>query len=223
MTGLLAAVLDLLYPPRCPACRQPVPSHGALCPRCLAQAAPGPRHIDVRRHGCRHLEACLAVADYTGAVKKLLHDLKFRAARQRVPYLAEFLLAHVPPAYVAAADLAVPVPLHPARQRQRGFNQTELLFAPLLAQHHLAAPPGVLLRRRDTAPQWTLDKRERKQNITGAFAVSDGAPVADRSILLLDDIFTTGLTMDECAKVLKQHGARRVRGLVLATGARDVW
>lgn len=222
MTGLLAAVLDLLYPPRCPVCRQPVPAHGALCPRCLAAVAPGPRHINVRGHGCRFLDACLAVADYAGPVKRLLHDLKFRAARQRAPYLTQLLLTHVPPAY-AAADLAVAVPLYPARQRQRGFNQTELLFAPLLAHYRLAAPPHVLARTRDTAPQWTLDKRARRQNITGAFAVQDGAPVADRDILLLDDIFTTGLTLDECAGALKQRGARRVRGLVLATGARDVW
>lgn len=212
-----AALLDLLYPPRCPACRNPVTASG-LCPRCLAEVAPGVRYINVRGHGCRYLDACLAVTDYTGAVKRLLHDLKFRAARYRVPCLADLLLRYVPATYMAGVTMALPVPLHPARQRQRGFNQTELLFAPLLARYRLASPAGVLVRCRDTAPQWTLDRRQRRQNIRGAFAVREEAPLVGENILLLDDIFTTGLTLDECARVLKKHGAPRVYGLVLATG-----
>jgi ComF family protein len=108
----------------------------------------------------------------------------------------------------------VPVPLHPRKQAQRGFNQAELIARAALQQ--LARPQrfqlrtGVLSRQRETGSQIGLTRHQRRENLRGAFAVIDPARVAQRDILLVDDVFTTGTTASECARVLRRAGAARV-------------
>ena len=114
---------------------------------------------------------------------------------------------------VAAADLLIPVPLHPKRLKHRGFNQ-----ALLLAQAFPEAPLAreAVVRMRHTQPQVGLNPKERQDNVKGAFAVPDPALVKGKNVLLIDDLFTTGSTVKECARVLRKAGARRVEVLTVA-------
>jgi len=113
-------------------------------------------------------------------------------------------------------DLLVPVPLHLRRLRWRGFNQALLLTRPLAQRCGARLDPFVLARTRPTSPQVGLDEAARRRNIAGAFAVRDPAVVRRRSVLLIDDVYTTGATVEECARVLRRAGASRVDVLVLA-------
>ncbi len=154
------------------------------------------------------------MAVFEGRIRHAIHTFKY----QRVAALAEPLgdaLAHFwlqapQPAYVI-----VPVPLHPQRQRERGYNQAELLARRIGRAADLPVRPEALRRVRATAVQITLDAAERKANVAGAFQ-SDAAAVRGAAALLVDDVCTTGATLDACATALKAAGAAAVHGLTLA-------
>jgi ComF family protein len=115
----------------------------------------------------------------------------------------------------AGADL-VPVPLHPRRRRERGFNQAELLALALARGTGLEVSPGLLVRRRDTSSQAGLSAASRRRNVTGAFAARHRPRLVGRTLVLVDDVITTGATAAACARVLKQAGAAEVRLVTVA-------
>jgi ComF family protein len=116
---------------------------------------------------------------------------------------------------VTPGAVLVPVPLHPRRQRERGFNQSELL-AREIARRTVPVAPGALVRRQDTRPQTGLSAAARRANVKGAFAVRQRARVAGRPVVLVDDVFTTGATAQACARALREAGATDVRLLTMA-------
>lgn len=211
-----AALLDLIYPPRCPVCRRPVDSHGAWCPVCLA-AVLAQRDLNLPGRRIAFLAACRVLCDYAGGVKKLIHALKFRDQTRAADALAWLLAAKLDTRRLHGIQAVVPVPLHPGRRSERGYNQTELIFR-RWAEARGWPWTEALVRTRPTQPQWELSPAERRRNIRGAFAVAHPDRIAGKTILLVDDIVTTGITMSECAKTLKKAGAARVIGLALAGG-----
>ena len=124
-----------------------------------------------------------------------------------------FLSGHNP-------DVIVPVPLHRSRLRQRGFNQSVLLGRVLSRQLFIPMLPDALVRTRQTEPQIELSVAERRVNVKGAFAVNKPDRIMGKRILLLDDVMTTGSTIDECAHELKKAGARGVIAVTIARTAR---
>lgn len=211
------ALLSLIFPQRCPACRKWSEGSG-WCEACLAQLAK-PQQIAPALHNLHWLDACLTATDYTGSVQRLIRDMKFRRMTRQAARLRQLLPPAAAYGQYCRVDAVVPVPLHADRLRERGFNQTALIFKPWALRHKLVWAEA-LIRTRATAPQWELTLKERRQNIKGAFSITRPELVKGKTILLVDDIFTSGLTMDECARVLKQAGAVRVKGLALASGAR---
>lgn len=216
LKSLWHSFLDMLFPPKCPVCRITVETHGAWCSTCYRQAWQ-PRSISPVSHGLKSLDACYALCDYTAGVQRLIRDMKFRRMR-RLGCHMNWLVNHTPLNYFESTDIVVPVPLSPERLNDRGFNQTERIFR-LWAETRRLNWEEILVRQKATLPQWELRLQERRANIKGAFVVTRPEIIAGRHILLVDDIFTTGLTMDECAKVLKKAGAKKVTGLAVASGA----
>lgn len=166
-------------------------------------------------------ESARAAAVFQGALREAIHCLKYRSAES----LGEPLGAYLANRCVVEGllpdggiDLIVPVPMHPARQRARGFNQAHLLASPLADMLGVPLLPGVLARVRKTPPQVGLTSEARRRNLTDAFAVPDAAVVRDRRALLVDDVFTTGSTVAACARTLKQGGAASVIVVTLAAG-----
>lgn len=148
-----------------------------------------------------------------------MHRLKFEGQRDLGPALGRMLAAfvRVAPA-LGGADLVVPVPLHAARQRERGFNPALLLAAPVAESLALPLLPTGLERTVPTAPQSALGVRQRWANVAGAFTVpaQDAGRLRGKSVLLVDDVMTSGATAAECARTLRRAGAGRVAVATLA-------
>jgi len=189
------------------------------CPVCAAPTADG--RACVKCAGHYFLDGEVALLDYDGAVRKLIQDFKYRYARELADVWRQIIVKVKLP--FEAVGVAIPVPLHSRRWRERGFNQAEIIAEIFLASSQKENPTVVLngrdfVRSRYTAQQAKLAKAEREENIRGAFAWRGAAKCPSR-VILVDDVFTTGATMQECARVLKSAGAERVWGLTLARGS----
>ena len=226
-------VLEFFLPRLCLFCEAAVGEEleVAICPECQGQikwvASPlctccgqmfaepdGPDHIcgDCQTDPPPFARA-RAAALYDGPVAQAITCFKFGRRMAFLPLMQYWLKRPLCLELVAAADLLAPVPLHPKRLRHRGFNQ-----ALLLAQAFSQAPVAreALGRTRPTRPQVGLKPKERRDNVKGAFSVTDPSLVKGKNVLLVDDLYTTGATVKECARVLRKAGARQVEVLTVA-------
>ena len=221
---MLEAVIDLLLPPRCGGCGAAGSLYCALCrgrtrrleePTCARCGA----EVEHARATCgcrarlRALTRLRSTAAYEGPVEKALHRFKYEGRRPLHRPLAMLLAEHLAVEGLAA-EAVTWVPLHPARQRRRGYNQAELLGRELARLCGLPALAG-LVRLRDTPPQVGLDRLRRQANVAGAFGW-EGPELGRRSLLLVDDVATTGATLEACAGALKAAGAGPVIGFTVA-------
>jgi ComF family protein len=225
LTGWLRRGLDVLFPPRCVACSQ----IGAwLCNDCIASVEPVPQPIcqtcgrsspsGMLCSLCRVTPICLdgvrSVALHTGALRTAIHHFKYQGRQELASILGEMLHAYWEGSDLPA-DLVIPVPLHAARQKERGFNQAGLLAAVLARRAQLSLSHVDLVRSRATAPQVGLSAVERKANVKDAFSWN-GARLNGCRVLLIDDVCTTGATLNACAQALRRGGARSIWALTLA-------
>jgi ComF family protein len=212
MPGALAALaLDvfasILAPPRCAACDAKVRRLSVFCSPCAAT---------VEIAGVERDDA-LAAFVYGGAVARAIVRVKYEARPDLTRPLGDLLYrALAPRAASLRGALVAAVPLHPSRLAERGFNQSALLAGRIA--RHLDAPyaPLLLARERDTPKQANLDRAARLANVAGAFRVRQPKGVLDRDVLLVDDVRTTGATLEACSRVLAGAGARSVVTAVLA-------
>jgi ComF family protein len=203
-------LLDLLFPPRCEICKKM--GKEILCSECMRQIK-----------FMRPQMGVICATAYVGIMREALHCLKFKKRKKLVNPLGVLLvnyLSALPNFDVREIDLIVPIPLHPRRLRQRGFNQSQLL-ANAVSKYFGVPEKESLLRIRDTKPPFDLSRKERLLNIVGAFKVSNPSFVSNKRVLLVDDIYTTGATMTEGIKVLKAAGAKRIEILTMARAIED--
>ncbi len=228
---LIDRLLNLLYPPRCVSCGA---TGATLCERCIA-AAPfittrtcllchRPQAEGARCYACHELpsalEAAAALCDYAPPIEIAIKRLKYRRGRAVAPALADLVVDRRLPSWLhpGATTLLLPVPLHPARERERGFNQAALLAAALAPHLDLSCDPHpIYLRRaRRTRPQVGLSSEQRRQNVSFAFACDPSPAIRNAHIVLVDDVYTTGATMQDCARALREAGAAHVSGFTIA-------
>jgi ComF family protein len=222
---LRGQLLDLLFPPRCVSCRQ----IGAwLCAECLSQI-PRVEPPFCARCGDKiatgdlctrcstsplQIERIRAAVYFEGPLREAIHHLKYRRRTTLVKPLGN-LMATYWRQHPMPADVVVPVPLHATRLRERGYNQAALLARELARQTELAMDEQTLARKRATAPQVELNAKQRRENVHDAFCCSNDG-LADKRVLLVDDVCTTGATLEACAIALRESGARSVQALTLA-------
>lgn len=202
--------------PLCSACWSALPRHGGRVCACGQPLGASPPCGRCRR-GLSPIARGASLGPYEGPLRSVLHALKYRDHRRAAERLAE-ALAEDPAVRELRSPGAVlvPVPLHPRRRAERGYNQSELLARALARRLALGVAPAALVRRKDTAPQTGLSAAARRHNVSGAFAVRRRALVADRPVILVDDVMTTGATARACAAALRAAGAREVRLLTVA-------
>ena len=198
--------LPWIRSPRCPQCGRPFlkspDSHDHPCGECLLSLYP----FDTAR----------SATIYAGVVRERIHQLKFGAQLHWVPPLVDLLVMALENEDFHPIELLLPVPLHVRRLRQRGFNQSALLAKELGKKMGVPVRFDVLHRRVWTEPQTRLKRQERLENVKEAFHVVRPSVAEGTAVLLLDDVFTTGSTINECARTLKDAGAAKVLALTVA-------
>jgi len=204
-------LLQLFFPPRCVACGQ---RSELLCASCIALVRL--QHPTSLAHlgDIYPLSGVRSAAEFAGPMRKAIHQFKYGGMRALAPTLGR-ILVDVWCQDPYPADLIVPVPLHPSRLRQRGYNQSALLAYELGRHTGLAVSDQILTRRVATRPQVGLKARERLLNVRGAFACQSTA-IRGLSVVVIDDVMTTGATLRACAEALLTSGASQVWGLTLA-------
>jgi len=216
-------LLDLLFPPQCVTCRRTGDWFCATCQQRIEKILPPVCQRCGRPLSLRDCPYCAklplqidgtrATAFFEGNLRDAIHAFKYNhrpeLARPLGNWLSAYLTANPMP-----VDVLIPIPLHPERERARGYNQSALLARVLGEQHHLPIWNDALTRTRHTRPQVELDAAERRVNVQDAFAAD--ARVAGKRILLIDDVCTTGATMEACGLALYARGAKSVWGLAIA-------
>lgn len=169
------------------------------------------------RRGLNHFDRLRSFGAFDGVLRDLLHLFKYNGVTPLARPLSRLLelVAHQEPA-LRQVDVVLPVPLHPRQQRARGYNQAELLARHLARALDLTLADSALARIRDTASQTGLTPRQRRENVRGAFAVAERSALKGKRILLIDDVATTGATLNACARTLKRAGAARVEAATVA-------
>lgn len=231
-------ILNILFPRRCPVCGEIVrPAGRSVCPSCLRTLSfvrspvckkCGKEIVDETMEFCedcmahRHaFEYGLALLNYDEAARRSMAQIKYHNKREYLDFYGEALAARYGKRIRnMGIDAVIPVPVHRSRLRERGFNQAELLARILGRRLGLSVRPELLIREKQTAPQKNLTAAERLKNLSGAFRAGE-IPKGVRSVLLVDDIYTTGSTIEACARALRAAGVERVYFVVICmTGGR---
>lgn len=243
LAGFTQAALDLIFPALCPLCQTPLgadrrdPLCGSCwsaitrlgrprCHRCGAAPPLAPTFDDLSEPALPAPPCAVCAADpppydyarsaalFEGALREALHAFKFSGKRALARPLGDLAAEHCAATLAEAIEAVVPVPLARERERERGFNQAELLAQRVARRLGVPLRPRWLWRVRPTRPQSDLAASERRANVRGAFRAS--SRVSGCHVLVVDDVLTTGATLGECARALRDGGARRVGVLTVA-------
>lgn len=204
-----------MFPVRCVYCAKEMPTASVLfCDACWAELPRAEKTPSERLP--RHVERVHAGFAYRdgGITREIVHALKFDGHASLAPKMADFMIRTLPAGFLNSEDVWTPVPLHWLRYGDRSFNQSQLLCDELSAR--IGARSALLLKRtRNTPAQSGQGFRTRRQNVKDAFSFSYKGEIP-KSVMLIDDVVTTGATVSECAHVLKANGVERVRVLAFA-------
>ncbi len=235
--SLLNAFINIIYPASCLFCSKPLAaeeSENLLCQDCYQKIKHNTGifckkcglslRLDYNQNcpACKnrkfHFDRAWSACIYKEPLVKLIHlfkyNLKLKLKKLFTLIITEFIKdTHLP---MQNYDLLLPVPMHPARLRQRDINHSQILTKELKSYFNIPISCGKLIRKHTSRPQTELKFRERLDNVKGAFALKDKDEFKAKNILLVDDVFTTGSTVSEIARVLKEDGASGVDVLTLA-------
>ncbi len=231
---LLKGLINLLFPPYCPLCGKSIldqdgagfckdcislmiPINEPFCPGCSI-----PYSSASFNHFCqecsereRYYDRGRSLFIYKGKIKEAVHLFKYGGRRSLINSFEELIPRRIP-APLGNYDLVIPVPLHRRKLRKRGFNQSLLIARTVGRIWDIDVDPFILKKIKDTPPQTELSHDERVINVKGAFSVNNPERVFKKNILIVDDVFTTGSTIRECAKELKRFGAKSVDFFTIA-------
>lgn len=185
-----------------------------ICAVCARQAVGGRTHL-----GCATkytLDGLIVASRYRGVVRKAIVKLKYRWISTICMELVDLLVGVMWKYDLSDEVILIPVPLHLSRRKWRGFNQAELLATALAKRFKVRINVSLLYRVINTKTQVGLTRDERRKNIKGAFRVIQNEKCKGKSFILVDDVFTTGATISEACRVLKQNGAKNVWGMAVA-------
>jgi ComF family protein len=237
-TPFLRKLLHVIFPTACAVCQKPLWEDPVpfFCRQCWDKLQPIPRPVCPRcgrpfassialdyspTHQCGTcrtrplaLTQTWSLFPYQTPLKEAIALFKYRGKLSLAKPLAQALIGALPD--LPAVDGIIPVPLHPQRLREREYNQSLLLADRLSHQTGIPLLLASLIRSRPTAPQTSLSKKDRLKNLRGAFSVTKPVHIQGKRILLVDDVFTTGTTLHECAKTLRRAGSNHIYGLTLA-------
>ena len=225
LRNAIETILNAIYPPRCPVCQEILEDPGGLvCPSCAAGLKPltGPRCFSCSRPVGENEEYCdecrrthhfydqgLSVFPYDERMRKSILSFKEGGQRQYAAFYARCMAAMGADFLnLWRPDVLIPVPMHYVKRRDRGFNQAELIATELSLLTGIPCRTDLVIKTRATAVQKSLDASGRRRNLEGAFTVC--VPVPGLRAVIVDDVYTTGSTIDTVSRALKQAGAEQV-------------
>jgi ComF family protein len=220
----LTSIWNLIFPKKCINCKR---EGQYLCEDCLSLIEMNPFNYCLcekleRKNKCdncknRNLDRILSATSFKGIVREAIHKLKYSYLEELSVPLSLLILNYLQNinCQIDNSFIIVPVPMHPKKKRRRGFNQSEEI-AKIISQSTNIPLSTTLIKIKETKPQMELNRIERMENIKNCFAINNEKEIENKTILLLDDVYTTGTTIEECAKVLKENGAKEVWGLTIA-------
>lgn len=216
-------ILDLVFPKSClecgksgfyicDTCSNKVRRLKPACPYCEKASIDGFTHTKCRKkYG---LDGLTSIWDYEGVIRKAVLSLKYKYATEVGKELSARFISELAGLDTTIQGVLIPIPIYWHRENVRGFNQSEEIGKLAAKEMGWGIEPGILIKRRSTVPQASLTVLERKQNLHGAFdVVVSNVP---ESVILFDDVFTTGSTLKEAAKTLKRSGTEKIWGLTIA-------
>ena len=215
------ALVDFMFPPFCMLCEESLlPSEKNVCDSCwhlLPLTEPPFLESDLQSQSAKFEKfyvGSLAVWQYTELAQEIVHLLKYNGYQSLAKRIGS-QMGHLASEYedYKYADFIVPIPLHKIRHREREFNQSQLLANYVSNFIQVPVNEKMLVRNRYTNPQAKLSATERHKNIIGAFSIKDNTSLKDTHIIVIDDVITTGSTINECAGILKNAGAKSVYAL----------
>jgi ComF family protein len=240
--NILTGIADIIFPPRCAICGDVIKFHSPLpfCENCIREirfissplctrcgtpfgAGEGNDHLCADCvAGEKHYAIARSMAEYEGTMLAAIHKFKYHGKTGIGKALGNIMADFASGMWdMTAFDLIIPVPLHIRRLRERGFNQAIVLSRPLSRRFKIPLDFSSLKRLRFTSPQVGLNKKERSVNVRGAFSVIKPQQISGKKILLIDDVYTTGSTLVECARVLIDAGALAVAVFTAARATGD--
>jgi len=215
---MLNFVLDFLFPPSCGICGKI--NKNWLCINCEKRIKILEKNILIKTN--KNFDKLFYIFDYDKIIRKLILRYKF----SNKPYLSSFFAQIISKNEKICSifnfyDIIIPVPMNIKKKRKRGYNQTELIIKKIVEIHGSTEripvlETNMLLKTKETKTQSILKEKERRDNVKDAFIVNNNAKIKNKKIILFDDIYTTGATVNECSRVLKQAGASEILVLVIA-------
>ncbi|MFA5878977.1 MAG: phosphoribosyltransferase family protein [Candidatus Margulisiibacteriota bacterium] len=207
INNLSKKLFDFILPNRCLLCKNF--SELIICQDCLNSIDFTQRQINF---DSPYLDAIFSLTEYKDQIRAILEQIKFNGYNNLGFVLNSKIMKNIDLSSVKI-DLAVAIPIHKARYKKRGYNQVEILFYEVLKKYHYLP---LISRSKNTPPLFSLDKKERQKILDQAFSINSKFDIQHKNILVLDDICTSGTTLNEAAKLLKQYGANKIYGLTLS-------
>jgi len=211
---MLDYILELIYPTTCGICDKICKE--ALCKKCELKLKKYEINL-IRKTKKMYFNESIHIFRYEDLIREKIISYKFANKAYLYKTFSKIILKNEKICgFFKNYDIIIPVPIHKKRKLERGYNQTELIAKAIANQTRLKLEKNVLLKQKNIVSQSSLNKNDRKQNVKNAFIVNNIEKVINKKILLFDDIYTTGSTVNECAKILKRAGAKQVGVLTIA-------
>ena len=223
MTDIIEFILNIIYPPRCILCQEIIPIKnnyickkcsyedylikGNRCEKCSRQIVNTSKKLCKDCENQNHsYEKGFALFEYKGKIKGALYRLKYAREKEVGKALGNLIVKYYKNEIKnSKIDLIIPVPIHPSKIRKRGYNQAQVIAKQISKDFKIPLRNDILIRIRNTRPQSKLSKKQRANNLVGAFSLNKPIDKSVKNILIIDDIYTTGSTIENCSKILKQN------------------
>ncbi|MBO4816018.1 MAG: ComF family protein [Clostridia bacterium] len=210
---MLEYILELIYPTTCGFCGKICKD--AICKKCELELKQ--YEINLIRKNKKYYKESMHLYKYEGTIRKKIIDYKFNNKAYLYKTFAKIILKNKKVCgFLKNYDIIIPVPIHKKRKLKRGYNQTELIAKEIAKYTHLKMENKVLLKNKNIVTQSLLNKKKREQNVKNAFYIKNVERILNKKILIFDDIFTTGSTVLECAKIFKKIRTKEIGVLTIA-------
>lgn len=208
----LIFLLQILYPKQCLICGKL--EQDTICSKCYNTLK---IEAKVEQYKNKTFNRHLYIFKYEGKIRNLIIDYKFNDKPYLNELFAKIILKNEKICRkIKKYDIIIPVPIHKKRKNERGYNQSELIAKKLAKNLNVELVTDSLIKQKNTLPQSTLSKKQREENVKTVYKIQNKQKIENKKIILLDDIYTTGATAEECSKILKQNGAKEILVLTIA-------